>query len=174
MILGLWFVFGLAGAGFLPVLIWAGAVVGVGVAGYTAFLFGQAEGRDLWQSPTLLWHMLVGALTAGGAAGLLAAAAFSLEPAVLRTFAWALVSGAAGLALVAVVEPVSRHPTRNHAAAMYHLTRGAHAREWWLGGQVIGVVIPPGAGSGLPGRGRRPPLGGRVGRPGGPGRPLVR
>ena len=78
VILGLWFVFGIAGAGFLPVLIWAGAVVGLGVAGYTAFLFGQAEGRDLWQSPTLLWHMLAGAHTAGGAAG--AAGGGGLQP----------------------------------------------------------------------------------------------
>ena len=82
VILGLWFFFGLAGAGFLPVFIWAGAVVGLGVAGYTAFPFGQAEGRDLWQSPTLLWHMLAGAFAVGGGAGLLAAAAFDLEPAV--------------------------------------------------------------------------------------------
>ena len=142
VILGLWFVSGLAGAGFLPVLIWAAALVGLGVAGYTAFLFGQAEGRDLWQSPTLLWHMLAGAFTAGGGAGLLAAPVFDLAPAVQRASAWALVGGAAALAVVGVVELVSRHPTRNHAAAMHHLTRGAHAREWWLGGQVIGVAIP--------------------------------
>jgi len=78
----------------------------------------------------------------GGGAGLLAAAAFDLEPAVQRTFAWALVGGTAALALVGMAELVSKHPTRNHAAAMHHLTKGAHAREWWLGGQVIGVVIP--------------------------------
>ena len=142
VILGLWFLFGLAGAGFLPVFIWAGAVVGLGVAGYTAFLFGQAEGRDLWQSPTLLWHMLAGAFAVGGGAGLLAAAAFDLEPAVQRTFAWALVGGTAALAPIGVAELVSKHPTRNHAAAMHHLTRGVHAREWWLGGQVVGVAIP--------------------------------
>ena len=142
VILGLWFIFGLAGAGFLPVFIWAGAVVGLGVAGYTAFLFGQAEGRDLWQSPTLLWHMLAGAFAVGGGAGLLAAAAFDLEPDVQRVFAWALVCGSAALALVGVAELVSKHPTGNHAAAMHHLTRGAYAREWWLGGQVIGVLIP--------------------------------
>ena len=32
------------------------------VAGYTAFLFGQAEGRDLWQSPLLFWHLIVQAV----------------------------------------------------------------------------------------------------------------
>jgi Ni/Fe-hydrogenase subunit HybB-like protein len=41
------------------------------VAGYTAFLFGQAEGRDFWQSPLLLPILLVQALVAGTAALLL-------------------------------------------------------------------------------------------------------
>src|SRR5262249_58197207 len=29
-------------------------------AGYSAFLFGQAEGRDFWQSPLVLPHLLLG------------------------------------------------------------------------------------------------------------------
>ena len=156
VILGLWFLFGLTGASFVPVFIWAAAAVGLGVAGYTAFLFGQAEGRDLWQSPTLLWHMLAGALAVGGGAGLLAAGIFDLGDSSRRAFSWALVVGAAALALVATVEIVSKHPTANHAAGMHHLTKGAYAREWWLGGQVIGVVASLGlgvaflAGAGVP------------------------
>ena len=156
VILGLWFLFGLTGASFVPVFIWAAAAVGLGVAGYTAFLFGQAEGRDLWQSPTLLWHMLAGALAVGGGAGLLAAGIFDLGVSSRRAFSWALVVGAAALALVATVEIVSKHPTANHAAGMHHLTKGAYAREWWLGGQVIGVVASLGlgvaflAGAGVP------------------------
>jgi hypothetical protein len=142
LVLGLWFVSGLAGAGFVPVLIWTAAVVGLGVAGYTAFLFGQAEGRDLWQSRTLLWHMLAGSLAVGGGAGLLVAGAFEMGDPSTKAFAWALVAGATVLAVIAVVELVSRHPTRNHAAAMHHLTRGAHSKEWWLGGQLLGVIAP--------------------------------
>ena len=38
-----------------------------GTALYTAFLFGQAKGRDLWQSPLLGPHLVVQAMTAGGA-----------------------------------------------------------------------------------------------------------
>ena len=142
LVLGLWFLFGLAGAGFTPVFVWAGAVVGVGVACYTAFLFGQAEGRDLWQSRTLLWHMLAGALAVGGGAGLLVVGVFNLGESFRRGFVWTLLAGAAGLALVAVLELVGRHPTPNHAAGMYHLTRGAYARQWWIGGQVVGVLVP--------------------------------
>ena len=36
------------------------AVAGGGLAAiYTAFLFGQCEGRDLWQTPLLPLHLLV-------------------------------------------------------------------------------------------------------------------
>ena len=48
-------------------LLWAGAALAVGVACYTAFLFGQAEGRDLWQSPLLPVHLVVQAVMAGAA-----------------------------------------------------------------------------------------------------------
>jgi Fe-S-cluster-containing dehydrogenase component len=46
-------------------LRWIIAVLGLGVAGYTAFLFAQCEGRDLWQSKLLLPHLLVQALVCG-------------------------------------------------------------------------------------------------------------
>jgi formate-dependent nitrite reductase membrane component NrfD len=39
----------------------------VGTAVYTAFLFGQSKGRDLWQSPLLAPHLVVQALVAGSA-----------------------------------------------------------------------------------------------------------
>jgi Fe-S-cluster-containing dehydrogenase component/formate-dependent nitrite reductase membrane component NrfD len=48
-------------------LRWVNAVLALGVAGYTAFLFQQCEGRDLWQSPLLLPHLLVQALLCGAA-----------------------------------------------------------------------------------------------------------
>jgi formate-dependent nitrite reductase membrane component NrfD len=43
-------------------------VVGAAVAGYTALLFGQAKGRQLWQSPLLLPHLVVQAGVAGASA----------------------------------------------------------------------------------------------------------
>lgn len=141
-LLGLWFLLGLVGVDYLPVLIWATGVVGLGVAGYTAFLFGQAEGRDLWQSPTLLWHMLAGAMAVGGGAGLVAAGAFDLDERTVEVLAWVLVGGAASLGLIGLVEMVVPHTTANQAAALHHLMRGAYAREWWWGGHVVGVALP--------------------------------
>ena len=43
------------------------SLLAAGTAVYTAFLFGQSKGRDLWQSPLLAPHLIVQALTAGAA-----------------------------------------------------------------------------------------------------------
>jgi Fe-S-cluster-containing dehydrogenase component len=56
---------GLEGAA--DILRWSAAILAVPAAGYTALLFGQCEGRDLWQSHLLLPHLLAQALLCGAA-----------------------------------------------------------------------------------------------------------
>ncbi|MDJ0959354.1 MAG: polysulfide reductase NrfD [Acidimicrobiia bacterium] len=144
-VVALWFllgVFDVGGDDAITVLAAIAAVIGLGVAGYTALLFGQAEARDLWQSPMLLWHMLAGALAAGGGAGLVFGLVFDLSAGTERWYAGSMVVGAAALGLIALVELMSKHPTRNITEAMHHMTHGAYAREWWIGGQLVGVVVP--------------------------------
>lgn len=64
-----WFGAALFGIGaVLRVLLIPAALFGAAAAGYSAFLFGQAEGRDFWQSPLLLPILLVQAVLAGAAA----------------------------------------------------------------------------------------------------------
>jgi Fe-S-cluster-containing dehydrogenase component len=139
-VLGVWFLAGLVGSEqIVEISIVVAAVVAVAVAGYTAFLFGQAEARDLWQSPTLLWHMIAGAAVAGGGASLVADA-FATEPVAPDAFAWTLVIGAVVLGLLGLAELASRHPTRNIAEAAHHLHSGAFASEYWLG-FTLGVAV---------------------------------
>lgn len=140
-VLGVWFLAGVAGQdAIVEVAIWLGAVLGLGVAGYTAFLFGQAEARDLWQSPTLLWHMIAGALVAGGGASLVAEAVTEATGAV-DAFTWSMVVGAAVIGLFAIGELFMPHPTRNIEEAAHHLMRGAFAAEYWIG-FVLAAAIP--------------------------------
>jgi formate-dependent nitrite reductase membrane component NrfD len=129
-------------------MVWIAVPVAIALAGYTAFLFGQAEARDLWQSPMLLWHMVAGALAAGGGAMLLLGAVTGADETLMRSSAWAMTGGALALGLIALVEITSHHPTRNIAMAIHHMTKGAFARQWWIGGQLIGVVVPVSFGSG--------------------------
>ena len=62
----------LSGMGVLPwrlpaAVVGFTALVAVASAVYTAFLFGQAKGRDLWQSSLLGPHLVVQALIGGAA-----------------------------------------------------------------------------------------------------------
>ncbi len=51
----------------LSSLRWLGLPLGVAVAGYTAFLFAQCKGRDLWESKLLLPHLIMQSLMCGSA-----------------------------------------------------------------------------------------------------------
>lgn len=147
LVFALWFLVGLLGDGgmLLEALVWAAAVLGVALAGYTAFLFGQAEGRDLWQSPVLVWHMIAGSIATGSSLllviGGVTGERVENSP-LLRAAVFGLVVGVVALGLLAVGEVLSRHPTRNAAEGVHHLTKGAYATRWWVGGMVVGVVIP--------------------------------
>lgn len=85
---------------------WAQAVLGVGAAGYTAFLFGQCEGRDLWQSKWLLPHLLAQAAMCGA----VAFAPFSTDwlPLAIITGTTAVVH-----ALIACIDRFGKHATTN-------------------------------------------------------------
>ena len=63
-----WLMAAVAGStGALQVLAVPALLLAAAAAGYTAFLFGQCEGRDLWQSPLLFPTLLAQACVAGGA-----------------------------------------------------------------------------------------------------------
>jgi Fe-S-cluster-containing dehydrogenase component/formate-dependent nitrite reductase membrane component NrfD len=117
----------------LSVLSWAAAPSAAAAAGYTAFLFGQAEGRDLWQSKMLLPHLLVQAAQAGSGVLLALSALGSGPPRVTRTLA--RVTAAASVANLAVIglEHGSGHETAQAAAASRMITKGRYRRLFWAG-----------------------------------------
>ena len=93
----------LAGAdGVRDVLRWALVPAGAALAGYTAFLFGQCEGRDLWQSPLLLPHTITNALVAGAGSLGIAALVVDAPDAPVRALGWTLAVAAALSLAIAV------------------------------------------------------------------------
>ena len=110
-------------------------MLGVGVAGYTALLFAQCKGRDLWESPALLPHLLVQAVLCGGAALVPFAPS---NPGLL----WITAAGALGHGLLALVERFRSHPTDNarQAAAFLAVVRFGPLRAW-RDGLLIGVGL---------------------------------
>ena len=139
---GLWWVLRLLGLrSVADGLAYPGALLALAAAGYTAFLLGQCEGRDLWQSPLLLPHLLAEALLAG-AALLLAGPALGLasggEGELLRpVFLGALL--AHGLFVGA--EFAGRHPTLAARLAAKRIIAGPYRGLFWGGAVGAGILL---------------------------------
>ncbi len=139
----LWFVLGLLDLdGPMPFVAVLGAVAGLLTAGYTAFLFGQAEGRDLWQSDWLFWHLLVQALMVGSGALLLLAPLLDASDDLITLTLVGLAVGTLGHLAVTLAEhgwSGREHGTANARAARMMMTRGRHARTYHLA-LLVGAV----------------------------------
>jgi len=114
-------------------LRWPTAVVSLAVAGYTAFLFAQCKGRDLWESAWLLPHLLAQALMCGAAVLLVFAPA---SGALAGLFA----IGAVGHLALSLQERHRPHETDNarQAAAFLGVIRVGPLRAF-RDGLIIGV-----------------------------------
>jgi len=154
---GAWFVAGAAQLeGAATVAIWLAAINGLATAGYTAFLFGQAKGRTLWNSPLLVWHMIAAAFVVGGGVSLVAStvsvtrslseSSASLGsgplPSGTLAFTWTMLIGATALGIIAALENRMSH-SPDAAAAYHHMTKGEWAYEYWVG--LIFSVLTAGA-----------------------------
>ncbi|HKY31833.1 MAG TPA: 4Fe-4S dicluster domain-containing protein [Candidatus Polarisedimenticolia bacterium] len=124
----------------------AAPAVALGAAGavYTAFLFWQAKGRDLWQSPLLPLHLLVQALTAGLAAMVLVKAALPAPLPLdaggfLETWLWRALALDTALVLL---ELLAIHPTEDAARAARWALSGPRG-AWLAGGALMAGRLAP-------------------------------
>ncbi len=147
---GLWWLYELGSFLFdydVPVLraifLWLGLPLAAGVAVYTAFLFAQAEGRDLWQSPLLPFHLIVQALMMGGAALLLLDLFLAIPADISRA---AIISFAAALIVDLFITLVGEfsipHASEVAAKAAHEMTHGRYRHHFWWGSIGLGHVVP--------------------------------
>jgi formate-dependent nitrite reductase membrane component NrfD len=139
----LWLLAGLSGSLVaLHLLAWPMAAVAAATAGYSAFLFGQAEGRDFWQSPLLLPHLLVAALVGGSASLLLAARVVGSAPLVVGGLGLVLWASLLVSALVLGAELFGAHGTEEARRAARLLTHGPLSVPLWGGVAAAGIALP--------------------------------
>ena len=139
----LWLLLGMARLPLaLGLIAWAAALAGLGTAGYSAFLFGQAEGRDFWQSPLLLPHLLLAALVGGAGSLALLGLWLGAGPTLLGALATVLIAAAALGFLVALMELYGPHPNQDVAAAAHLLRGGVYAAQFWAGAGLLGTGLP--------------------------------
>src|SRR5437588_2826509 len=138
-----WFVVALSG--FTTLLSWLlipTALLGAAAAGYTAFLFGQAEGRDFWQSPLLLPILLVQAIIAGASAlGLLSWPLYTGRL-VSTSLAIILLSAIILHIFLIMIEIFGSHSNSHVATAAHYMRSGRPKDIFWGVFFALGSLLP--------------------------------
>jgi Fe-S-cluster-containing dehydrogenase component/formate-dependent nitrite reductase membrane component NrfD len=126
-----------------PLFAWLGLPLAVLAAIYTAFLFAQAEGRDLWQSPLLPAHLLIQSLVAGAGALLLAGVALPLPAGMGALLGWLFgVSLLLDLFVTLLGELGVPHASEVAARAAHAISHGRYRRHFWQGSILLGHLLP--------------------------------
>ncbi|HYA44140.1 MAG TPA: NrfD/PsrC family molybdoenzyme membrane anchor subunit, partial [Acidimicrobiales bacterium] len=126
-------------------LLWPAVVTGLSAAAYTAFLFGQCKGRDLWLSPLLPIHLLVQCGLASSAILTLVPRGLGATPALRHVAALGLAAGLAAHSLAVLREfawPGGTTSTPSARRARWLITRGPLGAAFWGGAITLGVLLP--------------------------------
>jgi len=137
-----WLLCGIVWGAVPSVVQWFAAVFGVASACYSAFLFAQAKGRDLWQSPLFLWHLLVQALVSGSATILIAGILMDADSGVLRPAALILLLSLIVSLAMNLGEIALPHVSEDVKLATRALISGRLSARFW--GLVVcaGLIAP--------------------------------
>jgi formate-dependent nitrite reductase membrane component NrfD len=149
---GLWWLIEAAGymnwlpaewvASIRPIAAWITLPLALGVVIYSAFLLGQAEGRDMWQSPLLPFQLL--------------SQSFMVASGVFLALGWFINFPGELTHFLAIVFPVSLvinlvltlagkiMPYASEVAllASRDMTHGQYRNHFWWGGVALGHFIP--------------------------------
>ena len=138
-----WFISALLG--LTDVLLWLvipAMLFGAAGAGYTAFLFGQAEGRDFWQSPLLLPILLVQSVIAGAAALGLLSWPLNIGSSVSTSLTIILLSAIILHIFLIMFEVFGSHSNSHVATAAHFMRSGRFKDIFWGVFFVLGSLLP--------------------------------
>ena len=127
------------------VLLVLGSPLALLTAIYTAFLFAQAKGRDLWGSRLFGVHLAVQALLAGAAGFFFLAFLFPQNQETQSGYRFFLQVGTIALVghmLIIAYETLSKHESTAVARAIHEMTKGKYAKINRWGVQILGQVLP--------------------------------
>lgn len=121
--------------------MWTTAFFAILLAIYTAFLFAQAKGRDFWQSPSLVLHMLVHSVMAGTAIFTLLGLMNPHEEwmGILKT---TMIIALTVNLFTIISELTITHPSTSAHTVVEMITKGRYKNLFWVGTILIGNVIP--------------------------------
>jgi formate-dependent nitrite reductase membrane component NrfD len=131
----------------VPVLLRIVTVMlALAAAGYSAFLFAQAKGRELWQSTLFFFHLLVQAYLAGTATFILISFALPPngreDPNLYQDVTSLLFFCLALSVLMILAEVALPHRNADVKVAVHSLVRGRYRTEFWGIAIGLGLLCP--------------------------------
>jgi formate-dependent nitrite reductase membrane component NrfD len=138
-----WFISALLG--LTDVLLWLiipAMFFGAFGAGYTAFLFGQAEGRDFWQSPLLLPILLVQSVIAGASALGLLSWLLQIGSSMSTSLTIILLSTIVLHIFLIMIEVFGSHSNSHVATAAHYMRDGKPKGIFWGVFFALGSLLP--------------------------------
>jgi len=123
-------------------LLWPTVILGFFAAIYTAFLFGQCEGRYLWQTPLLPAHLFVQALLCGSAVVVLLPQSLGGNEAAHSAARVGLIASVILHLAMVLGEIAMPHTTDNASYAARLITHGPFKNVFWGGAIVVGGIVP--------------------------------
>jgi Fe-S-cluster-containing dehydrogenase component/formate-dependent nitrite reductase membrane component NrfD len=122
---------------FIPAMLF-----GAAGSGYSAFLFGQAEGRDFWQSPLLLPALLLQAIIAGSSALGLLSWVLNAGSAISTLLTITLLCSITLHVFLVLVEVLGSHSNSHIATAAHYMRSGGLRDTFWVPFFAIGSILP--------------------------------
>jgi Fe-S-cluster-containing dehydrogenase component/formate-dependent nitrite reductase membrane component NrfD len=124
-------------------LLGLGFILAIATAIYTAFLFGQAEGRDLWQSTLLPAHLLVQAFMVGSGALLILSLLVDVSAQFVSSLTWIFAASLmVDLFVTLFGEFGMPHASEVAARAAHQISQGNYRYHFWGGSIVLGHILP--------------------------------
>src|SRR6185369_15735622 len=134
-----WLVQGLTSGAIVRWILLGSSLFAIASACYSGFLFAQARGRDFWQSPLLIWHLLIESISAGSAAMIIIAWFMGGSLPLLYWLGSVLViSLFAGLATM-FSDLFMVHGSEDVSRATELLLKGALSSRFWIAVIALGV-----------------------------------
>jgi Fe-S-cluster-containing dehydrogenase component/formate-dependent nitrite reductase membrane component NrfD len=125
-----------------PFAAWTTFPLAMGVVIYSAFLLGQAEGRDMWQSPLLPFQLLSQSfMVASGTS--LTLGLFVKFPSELNQFLGVVFPASLAInLLLTLAGKIMPFASEIALLASRDMTHGRYRNHFWWGGIALGHVIP--------------------------------
>jgi Fe-S-cluster-containing dehydrogenase component/formate-dependent nitrite reductase membrane component NrfD len=129
-------------AGIRPLAAWITFPFALGVVIYTAFLLGQAEGRDMWQNSLLPFQFIAQSMMVASGMFLILNLSVSF-PADLHTLLVTLFPASIAINLLLTLAG-KFNSFASEVAMLAHreMTHGRFHNHYWWGGITLGHIIP--------------------------------